>query len=60
MAKIETPIAGGAYIRNKDGSLERVEGTEPAPPPGTVPEAAQPAGTEEQSSIEPSTSKKGK
>lgn len=40
MPKFETPLEGGSYIRGKDGKLEKVAGTEPAPPPGTQPEVA--------------------
>lgn len=58
MAKIERPLEGGNYIRRKDGTLERVEGTEPAPPPGTEP--ASPAGTDEQARPESTASRKGK
>ncbi|MER9211569.1 hypothetical protein NKI54_05800 [Mesorhizobium sp. M0663] len=59
MAKIETPIAGGAYNRHKDGTLERIEGTEPAPPPGTEAEPA-PAGTDEPLAAETGAPRKGK
>ncbi|MER8765824.1 hypothetical protein [Mesorhizobium sp. M0968] len=59
MAKIETPIAGGAYIRRKDRTLERIEGTEPAPPPGKEAEPA-PAGTDEPLAAEIGAPRKGK
>ncbi|RWO83936.1 MAG: hypothetical protein EOS18_03575 [Mesorhizobium sp.] len=59
MAKIETPVAGGAYIRRKDGTLERIEGTQPAPPPGSEPEPV-PAGTDEQLAAETGAPRKGK
>lgn len=59
MAKIETPVAGGAYIRRKDGTLERVEGTEPAPPPGSEAEPVA-AGPDQQSAAETGAPRKGK
>lgn len=41
MAKIETPLTGGSYIRGKDGSLTRVAGTEAsAPAEAAVPASA--------------------
>ncbi|MER8964492.1 hypothetical protein NKI25_02010 [Mesorhizobium sp. M0808] len=59
MAKIETPVAGGAYVRRKDGTLERVEGTEPAPPYGSEAEPL-PAGTDEKTAADTGAPKKGK
>lgn len=64
MAKITTPLTGGSYIRNKDGSLKQVGGTEPAaaPAPTVAPvaEAAAPAQTSEPSTLPAGTSRKGK
>ena len=40
----EEPAKGGSYVRNEDGSLTRVEGTEPAKPRDKR-EADQPAAT---------------
>ncbi|MER9851247.1 hypothetical protein NKJ55_28805 [Mesorhizobium sp. M0106] len=59
MAQIERPLEGGSYIRGKDGTLERVEGTEPAPPPGSEAEPV-PAGTDEQSAADTGALRKGK
>lgn len=42
-AQTQTPLAGGSYIRNKDGSLTRVAGTEASAPA----EAAAPASASE-------------
>lgn len=33
MNKVMTPLQGGKYIRRKDGSLERVDGTDNDPKP---------------------------
>ncbi|MBN9243380.1 MAG: hypothetical protein J0I98_11350 [Mesorhizobium sp.] len=57
MAKIERPLTGGSYIRNKDGSLTRTGGTEETPP--ATP--AEPAISETPiPADQPETSKKGK
>ncbi|UVK45368.1 hypothetical protein BPNPMPFG_000898 [Mesorhizobium sp. AR07] len=61
MAQITTPLAGGSYIRNKDGSLKQVAGTEPAAAPAAAVEAAVvSAQTTEASEVVTDPSKKGK
>lgn len=59
MAKMERPLQGGSYIRNKDGSLKRVGGTEPAKPQASA-KPAETASAEAVAPAEPETSKKGK
>lgn len=58
MTEASPPLKGGSYIRNKDGTLKRVGGTEEARPvasrPAVIPAADTPA------SREPDISKKGK
>ncbi|RWC58921.1 hypothetical protein [Mesorhizobium sp.] len=63
MALNTTPLTGGSFIRNKDGSLKQVAGTEPAAAPAAIApaaEAAAPAQTSEPSTPPAGTLKKGK
>ena len=37
MDDVKHPTEGGSYVRDQDGSLKKVDGTEPAPPPAAPP-----------------------
>jgi hypothetical protein len=37
MDDVKHPTEGGSYVREKDGSLTKVEGTKPAPEPTPAP-----------------------